>query len=85
MTEELLRQCIERCLRHFKTTDDLMHGFIVTSDDKVFVDWRGRFIFDTPEAANRAFYSDSRHLCTDGTRTDWERMKREMHIRTIQI
>lgn len=89
MDNQSLNDSIVRCRVHFKSVTDAMKGYVVVSDDKIFVNNRGTFIFDTKEDALKSFYYDCRHLCYarnhSSVRADWDELKKSMNIKVQKI
>lgn len=98
MERQYYEQSINRISEYFKLPEDVMHGFIITSNDKIFVSFDGRFVFQSKEHAQRVFYNDTRHLCWGepvhepsctynrrATTTEWNNIKKEMNIKIIKI
>lgn len=89
MDSQSLNESIERCRNHFKSVTDAMKGYVLVSNDKIFINNRGTFIFDTKEDALKSFYCDCRHLCysrnSPSIRSDWDELKKSMNIKIQKI
>lgn len=69
LTDDFVQRIISRADVH-SDARDLMHGYVVLLDNKIWRDSNGMFIFPTEDLANRSFYREMRSCIAEQYRRD---------------